>query len=153
MDSFLNELKRLGRIAGASEMSSKFHFITGIPTDVMERLRSTPKIHELPQTKVLDMARAMVQMSEEKKEAAAVMVAAEEVEKEAAAVAAMKQKSKRGCFECGLDHLVRNCPDVKNESRSGQWAALEHGNARPAWSWRPGRPVGFPSDTAGGDCN
>ena len=32
------------------------------------------------------------------------MVAAEEVEKEVVAVA--KTKAKKGCFECGLDHLV-----------------------------------------------
>ena len=131
VDSYLNELKRLGRIAGASEMTVKFRFITGMPTDVAERLRATPKIHELPQAKVLDMARAMVQMKEERKEAAAAMVAVEEVEKEAAAVAATKLKSRRGCFECGLDHLVRNCPDVKNGigQRSGRrWNGKRDGH-------------------------
>ena len=120
IDSYLNKLKRLGRITVASEMSVTFRFITGLPSDITERLRATPKISELPQTKVLDMARAMVQMREEWKEASVVMVAAEEVEQEVVAVA--KTRAKKGCFECGLDHLVQNCPDIKNGvgQRSGR---------------------------------
>ena len=55
----------------ASETTVKFRFITGLPADVAERLRATPKIHDLQQTRVLEMARAMVQM----KEALAVVVA------------------------------------------------------------------------------
>ena len=108
VDSYLNELKRLGRIAKASEATVKFRFITGLPADVAERLRATPKIHDLQQTRVLEMARAMVQM----KEASAVVVAAEEVEREVVAVA--KSGLKKGCFECGRDHFVRNCPEVEN---------------------------------------
>ena len=104
VDSYLNEVKRLGRITGASEMSVKFRFITGLPSNITERLRATPQIPELPQTKVLDMARVMVQMREERKEAAVAMVAAEEIEKQVVAVA--KTKAKKGCFECGLNHLV-----------------------------------------------
>ena len=108
VDSYLNELKRLGRIAKASETTVKFRFITGLPTDVAERLRATPKIHDLQQTRVLEMARAMVRM----KEASAVAVASEEVEKEVVAVA--KAKAKWGCFECGGYHFVRGCPEVEN---------------------------------------
>ena len=132
VDSYLNELKRLGRIAGASQMSVKFRFITGLRSDITERLRATPKISELPQTKVL--GRAMVQMREEWKEASVVMVAAEEVEQEVVAVA--KTRAKKGCFECGLDHLVQNCPDVKNGvgQRSGRcWntgTSGQHGGPR-----------------------
>ena len=108
VDSYLNELKRLGRIAKASEVTVKFRFITGLPADVAERLRATPKIHDLQQSRVLEMARAMVQM----KEASAVVVAAEEVEREV--VADVKSGQKKGCFECGRDHFVRNCPEVEN---------------------------------------
>ena len=64
VDSYLNELKRLGRIVKASTTTVKFRFITGLPADVAERLRATPKIHDLQQTRVLEMARAMVQMKE-----------------------------------------------------------------------------------------
>ena len=89
VDSYLNELKRLGRIAKASETTVKFRFITGLSADVAERLRATPKIHNLQQTRVLEMARAMVQI----KEASAVMVAAEEV------IAVAKSGAKKGFFE------------------------------------------------------
>ena len=89
-------------------MLQEKEFITGLPADVTERLRATPKIHDLQQTRVLEMARAMVQM----KEASAVVAAAEEVGKEVVAVA--KSGAKKGCFECGRDHFVRSCPEVEN---------------------------------------
>ena len=153
VDSYLNELKRLGRIAKASETTVKFRFITGLPTDVAERLRATPKIHDLQQTRVLEMARAMVRM----KEASAVAVASEEVDKEVVAVA--KTKAKRGCFECGRDHFVRGCPEVENGvgrrtgrrwntggQRSGRNVArtVEGGTGSQAgqWVFQPSPPPG-----------
>ena len=90
------------------------------------------------------MARAMVQMREKREEAAATLVAAEEVEKEVVAVA--KTKATKGCFECGLDHLVRNCPDVKNGvgQRSGRrWNTGTRGqHDGPRYGQNPGGVVG-----------
>ena len=73
-----------------------------------------------------------------------VMVAAEEVEKEVVAVA--KTKAKKGCFKCGLDHLVRNCPDVKNGvgQRSGRrWnTGTRCQCGGPRYGQNPGRVIG-----------
>ena len=104
----MNELKRLGRIAEASDATIKCWFILGLPEDVVDRLRATPKVQKLPQETVLEMARALVQMVEAKKEEppAVAMVAAKESEKEVAAVANMRPK--KGCYECGQGHYVRN---------------------------------------------
>ena len=131
VDSFLNELKRLGRIAGASDMTLKMDFITGLPQEVSDQLRSTPRIQELSLPKILDMAQSMVQMREERKAAPAAMVTGErkaaptampEEERDQSAVAAMRPGPRNGCYECGRNHFIRNCPDVKNGrgERSGR---------------------------------
>ena len=97
VDVFLNEVKRLGRIAKANETTVKFWFITGLPDQVKKQLRATPKIHELALPKVLDMARAMVQSMEDEKEAAAA-VAEEEVQAEVVAVAETRSSKKKPKF-------------------------------------------------------
>ena len=119
VDAYLNELKRLGRIAKASEDTIQCWFILGLPTEVAEQLRATPKVHSLPQETVLEMARAMVHLVESKKKASAALVAAKEV------VVVAQTRTKKGCFECGQNHFVRNCPEVKNGI--GQWTGKRYG--------------------------
>ena len=108
VDAYLNELKRLGRIAKTSDDTIQCWFILGLQTEVADQLRATPKVHSLPQETVLEMARAMVHLVKSKKEASAASVAAKEV------VAVAQTRMKKGCFECGQNHFVRNCPEVKN---------------------------------------
>ena len=115
VDSYLNELKRLGRIAKASETTVKFRFITGLPADVAEHLRPTPKIHDLQQTRVLEMARAMVHM----KEASAVVVAAEEVGKEVVAVA--KIGGEEGLFRVRKRSFCSQLPRGREWCWSENW--------------------------------
>ena len=55
------------------------------------------------------MARAMVQMEEAMKEPSAALVAAKE-----GTGSAKSGAKKGGCFECGKNHLVRRCPEVRN---------------------------------------
>ena len=119
VDAYLNELKRLGRIAKASKDTILCWFILGLPTEVADWLRATPKVHSLPQETVLEMARAMVHLAESKKEALAALVAAKEV------VAVAQTRTKKGCFECGQNHFICNCPEVKNGI--GQWTGRRYG--------------------------
>ena len=66
VDAYLNELRRLGRISEASPMSIKLDFLTGMPRDVADRLKSTPGIHRQPMHKILSSARAMVRTHEQR---------------------------------------------------------------------------------------
>ena len=158
VDAYLNELKRLGRIAKASEDTIQCWFILGLPTEVAEQLRATPKVHSLPQETVLEMARAMVHLVESKKKVSAALVAAKEVEKEVVAVA--QTRTKKGCFECGQNHFVRNCPKVKNGigqrtgkrygtggQRGGHLPVGTGGQGYGQWVFQPFPPAGgeFPA--------
>ena len=153
VDAYLNELKRLGRIAKASEDTIQCWFILGLPTEV-EQLRATPKVHSLPQEMVLEMARAMVHLVESKKKASAALVAAKEV------VAVAQTRTKKSCFECGQNHFVRNCPGVKNRigqrtgkrygtggQRGGHLLVGTDGQGYGQWVFQPFPPAGgeFPA--------
>ena len=145
VDAFMNELKRLGGIAKASDDTIQAWFILGLPTEVAKRMRSTPKVFNLPEDALLEMARAMVQMEEATSQMAAAVVADKEADKVMAAVA---KSVPSGCFECGGNHIVRFCPKVKNgisqitgKRWNSGWQQRAGQRPRPGAGWQGDRQV------------
>ena len=112
VDSYLNELKRLGRIAKASEDTIQCSFILGLLTEVAERLRATPKVQQFAAGDGPGDGQGNGAPGGEQKGGISSIGSCKESRRGVVAVA--QTRTKKGCFECGQNHFVRNCPEVKN---------------------------------------
>ena len=148
VDAYLNKLKRLGRIAKASEDTIQCWFILGLPTEVAEQFRATPKVHSLPQEMVLEDGQGNGAPGREQKGGISSIGSCK------GSRSGWPDKDEEGLFRVRTKSLRSQLPRGQERDWTADRKALWHGKTarRPTAGrnrWPGLRPVGVPAVSPG----